>query len=107
MSPWSVSESTPFAHSMQSPTVAALRQCCSANVTVETDGGTYAEWHIGVLDVGKTRPLELQYPTKTMRGVRSTGKSTTFRVRIRSAPPDSEEAEAWRSGAFPAPEYSQ
>lgn len=76
-------------------------------VTVETDGGAYAEWHVGSLDVGRTRSLELQYPTKTMRGVRSTGKSSTFRVRIRSAPPDSEEAESWRRGELPAPTYGQ
>jgi hypothetical protein len=76
-------------------------------VTVETDGGTYAEWHVGSLDVGKTAPLELQFPTKTMRGVRSPGKSSTFRVRIRSAPADSEEADAWRRGAYPAPIYSE
>ncbi len=54
-------------------------------VTVETNAGTFAEWHIGSLDIGKTRNLELQNPTKTMRGVRGAGNPTTFRVRIRSA----------------------
>ncbi|MGE5193732.1 MAG: DUF1570 domain-containing protein [Deltaproteobacteria bacterium] len=79
----------------------------SFHVTVETDGGTYADWHVANLDIGKTAPLARQYATKTMRGVRTSGVASTFRVRIRSAIPDSEEATLWRKGELPVPAVSE
>jgi hypothetical protein len=76
-------------------------------VTVETDGGTYADWHFGNLYIGKTVPLEQQFAAKTMRGARGAGLANTFRVRIRSATPESEEAALWRKGELPVPRFSE
>jgi hypothetical protein len=76
-------------------------------VTVETDGGTYAGWHVASLDIGKTVSLARQFAEKPMRGVRAAGSISTFRVRIRSATPDSNEAAQWRKGELPVPAYSE
>ncbi len=72
------------------------------HVTVETDAGTYAEWHVPSLDSNKSSNLAGQVVTKRMRGGRG-GNSRTFRVRIRSAPADSAEAAAWKEGKLPVP----
>lgn len=74
------------------------------HITVETDAGTYADWHVPTLDISKSTPLQLQYVRKVMRGATG-GPSRTFRVRIRSAPPESEEAGAWKKGNLPVPTY--
>jgi hypothetical protein len=79
----------------------------SFHVTVETDGGTYAGWHVGSLDIGKTAPLVKQFAEKPMRGVRAAGSTSTFRVRIRAATPESEEAGQWRKGELPVPAYGE
>ncbi len=72
-------------------------------VTVETDGGTYADWHVATLDIGQTVPLARQYARKAMQGARVRGAASTFRVHIRSATTDSEEAAQWRKGELPVP----
>ena len=72
-------------------------------VTVETDAGTYAGWHVPNLDVQKSTKLDLQIVTKRMRGGEG-GPARTFRVKIRSAPPDSAEAGEWKNGQLPIPE---
>jgi hypothetical protein len=77
----------------------------SFHVTVETDGGTYAGWHVGSLDINKTAPLAKQFAEKPMRGVRAAGSVSTFRVRIRSATPESDEAALWRKGELPVPAF--
>ncbi len=77
------------------------------HVTVETDGGTYADWYIATLDIGQTVPLARQYARKAMQGVHSRGAASTFRVRIRSVTPDSEEAAQWRKGELPVPAVSE
>jgi hypothetical protein len=76
------------------------------HVTIETDGGTYAEWHIPNLDINKTVDLDRQAVTKLMRNVIRRGAAATFRVRIRSSAPDSEEAGQWKSGSLPVPEFN-
>ncbi len=73
------------------------------HVTVETDGGTYAEWLIPNLEIKKTVPLPKQFVQKVMAGARGPGPSRTFRVRIRSAPPESREAGEWKAGNLPVP----
>ncbi len=77
------------------------------HVTVETDGGLYADWLVGTLDVGKSAPLTTQFAAKTMQGVRVPGMAATFRVRIRATPANSEEAGQWRKGELPVPEYRE
>jgi hypothetical protein len=72
-------------------------------VTVETDAGTYAGWHVPNLDVQKSTNLDLQLVTKRMQGARG-GPARGFRVRIRSVPPESNEANAWKNGQLPIPE---
>jgi hypothetical protein len=79
----------------------------SFHVTAETDGGTYADWHIPSLEIGKSISLEQQIASKLMGGVKQHGKSKTFRVKIHAAPPESEEAGKWRNGALPVPVYAQ
>jgi hypothetical protein len=79
----------------------------SFHVTVETDGGTYADWYVANLDIGRTVPLARKYATKPMRGVRTAGAAGTFRVRIRSVTPDSDEAAQWREGNLPVPAVTQ
>jgi hypothetical protein len=79
----------------------------SFHVTVETDGGTYAGWHVGNLDIGKTAPLVKQFAEKPMRGVRVAGSTSTFRVRIRAATPESDEAAQWRKGELPVPAFGE
>jgi hypothetical protein len=79
----------------------------SFHVTVETDGGTYAGWHVASLDIGKTASLVKQFAEKPMRGVRAAGSVSTFRVRIRSATPESDEATQWRKGELPVPAFSE
>ncbi|MGQ0637689.1 MAG: DUF1570 domain-containing protein [Planctomycetaceae bacterium] len=71
-------------------------------VTVETDGGTYAGWHIPALDIQKSTPLPVQYAAAPISGARA-GPARTFRVRIRSAPTGSADAEAWQKGHLPVP----
>jgi hypothetical protein len=78
----------------------------SYHVTVETDAGTYADWHVPSLDMLKTAPLKKQYAQKLMRGARG-GPSQTFRVRVRSVIPGSREAEQWKAGQLPVPEFGE
>ena len=76
----------------------------SYHVTVETDSGTYADWHVPSLDILKTVPLKSQVARKMMRGAPG-GPSRTFRVRVRSVTPDSRDAELWKAGQLPVPEF--
>jgi len=78
------------------------------HVTVETDAATYAEWLIPKLDLLKTTPLAAQNVVKPMRIAAAPGRGPgprTFRVRIRSAPADSDEAQRWSSGQLPVPVF--
>jgi hypothetical protein len=77
------------------------------HVTVETGEGTYAEWFVPSLASQSTTNLPAQNVTKPMAilpGAQPGGAAAdTFRVRIRSTPADSEQAELWKSGQLPVP----
>ncbi|GAB4152830.1 MAG: hypothetical protein Tsb009_28890 [Planctomycetaceae bacterium] len=73
-------------------------------ITVETNGGTYADWLIPSLRSGKTVVLQPQAARKVMRNARG-GISSTFRVRVRAASPDSPEAKRWQKGELPVPVF--
>jgi hypothetical protein len=81
------------------------------HVTVETGEATYAEWFIAGLASQKTSPLPAQNVTKNMmvRAGAAVGgaAANTFRVRIRSALVDSDEAEQWKSGQLPVPVFGE
>ena len=79
----------------------------SFHVTAETDGGTYADWHIPSLEIGGSAVLREQIASKLMAGVKQGGRGRTFRVRIHAAPPESEEAGQWKKGVLPVPVYEQ
>jgi hypothetical protein len=81
-------------------------------VVVVTDAGSYAEWLIPSLEMGKSTYLLPQTINKAMAGFPAVapgnpgaagGGPHTFRVHIHSAPPESAEATQWRSGQLPAP----
>jgi len=85
-------------------------------VIVETDAATYADWCVPRLEALKSTPLPPQNVVKSMdidaaaaatvAAVRGLGQGPqTFRVCIRSAPADSEEAQRWSSGQYPKPVF--
>ncbi|HVW02428.1 MAG TPA: DUF1570 domain-containing protein [Planctomycetaceae bacterium] len=77
----------------------------SFHVTIETDAGTYAEWLIDELGIGKSASLATQVVDKRMANGNG-GSSRTFRVHIRSTPADSRDAATWRKGQLPVPVYT-
>jgi len=78
----------------------------SFHVTVETDAGLYAEWFVPDLASGRKVPLKRQVVRQQMQNAPG-GLSQTFRVRIRSALPDSDDAAAWKQGDLPVPVFGQ
>lgn len=74
------------------------------HVTVETTAGTYAEWHLPDLAMKKTAPLKLQRVAKLMKNAPG-GLANTFFVRVRAAPPESEQAQRWKRGGLPVPVF--
>lgn len=76
----------------------------SYHVTVETDAGVYADWHIHNLEIRKSVPLQKQFAAKRMVNAPG-GFPRTFRVKVQSVPPDSREAETWKAGNLPVPVY--
>lgn len=83
--------------------ISPLRSLCF-HVTVETDSGTYAEWLVRDIDVNKTEMLTNQPVTKRMQNS-SGGASERFRVRVKSAPADSPQAQEWKKGNLPVPVF--
>lgn len=83
------------------------------HVTVETDAALYAEWFVPSVEVAKSIPLSVQQVQKMMNiatpdgrimpAPRAAGVPRRFRVRIRSTPAESTEAQAWRRGRLPVP----
>ncbi len=73
-------------------------------VTVETGAGMYAQWHVPDLVMQKKARLPMKYVTKVMPGG-SRSPSDGYRVRIRSVPAESKEAEAWSAGKLPIPVF--
>ena len=76
----------------------------SYHVTVETDAGVYADWHVHNLEIRKSFTLQKQIAQKVMANAPG-GRPRTFRVRVKSVPPDSRDADAWRGGTLPVPVY--
>ena len=74
-------------------------------VTVETDSGTYAEWYLANIGPQKTTPLPKQLAKKRMQGGPG-GPSQSFRVKVKTAVPDSETGKAWQRGQFPVPVWN-
>jgi hypothetical protein len=71
-------------------------------VTVETDSGTYAEWYVPTVTQQKIVPLAKQVARKRMKGAPG-GPSRTFRVKVRTAVPDSDLGKTWQNGERPVP----
>lgn len=82
----------------------SLLRPMSFYVTVETDAGTYAEWHIAQLSTQKTTALPKQFVQKVMDNAPG-GSSRLFRVRVKAAVPDSETGQNWQRGQLPRPVY--
>lgn len=76
----------------------------SFHVTVETDAGVYADWHVHNLESRKSATLQKQFAQKRMINAPG-GVPRTFRVKVNSVTPDSRDADAWKSGKLPVPEY--
>ena len=74
-------------------------------VTVETDGGTYAEWFLPNVAPQKISQLPPQFARKPMKGSPG-GPSETFRVKVKTAVPDSETGKAWQRGQLPVPVWN-
>ena len=78
----------------------------SFHVTVETDSGTYGDWHVPALAVNQTAPLPKQFAQKVMQNARG-GPSQRFIVRVKSAIPESEEGQRWKRGELPVPVFGR
>ena len=76
----------------------------SFHVIIETETGLYADWYVPSLSINRVAPLPLQQVRKTLPNAPG-GHSGTFRVRVRSVPPDSEEGQRWKRGELPVPEF--
>lgn len=74
------------------------------HVTVETDAGLYADWHVPNLDIRKTVTLNRQLAQKQMQNAPG-GRPRTFRVKVRSVTLDSRDASQWSAGQLPVPVY--
>jgi hypothetical protein len=78
----------------------------SFHVIVETETGLYADWYVPSLSINRAAPLPLQQVRKRLPNAPG-GNSSTFRVRVRSVPPDSEEGQRWKRGELPVPEFRE
>lgn len=74
------------------------------HVTVETDAGMYAQWHVPELGVGQEAVLDQQQASKRMRGAPG-GPGAFYVVRVHWAPPNSAQARRWQAGDFPVPVF--
>ena len=69
-------------------------------VTLQTDGGLYAQWHLPSVKSLEKRTLNERLVEKVVDG--GPGKTgNSYRVEVTCALPDSPEAERWRRGEFP------
>lgn len=71
-------------------------------VTVETDGGEYAQWFIPDVESHQTATVGLKQVQQPIGNVLPR-PSNTFLIRVRSAPATSSVAERWRKGQLPSP----
>jgi hypothetical protein len=76
------------------------------HVTVQTDGGLYAQWHIQSVKSQAERSLNERFVDKVIDG--GPGQTgSRFWVDVTCALPDSPEAERWRRGEFPIPQWDR
>ena len=75
-------------------------------ITIETDAGTYAEWFFPSVAPQKIVPLPRQLADKRMDGAPG-GPTRTFRVKVKTAVPDSATSKMWQRGQFPTPLWSE
>ena len=68
-------------------------------ITVVSDTGYIADWHVSRLRVNQLVPLKPQ-ATRRLRGSTG-GPGRTFQLLVKSTPADSAEASAWASGQLP------
>lgn len=69
-------------------------------VTVVTDAGTFADWHLPNVRIG-TKPIPLKtQATRRLQGSFG-GPGRSFQVLVRSVPADSDEAREWAAGNLP------
>lgn len=79
--------------------ISPLREM-SYYVTVVTDTGTFADWHVPRVRIGG-KPVPL--PPQTTRRLPGSagGPGRSFRLLVRSVPADSDEAKDWADGRLP------
>ncbi|MFO1020537.1 MAG: hypothetical protein U0903_07560 [Planctomycetales bacterium] len=75
------------------------------HVMVQTDAGTYADWLVTNAPINKIIMLESQIVQKKMQNAPSNRDSRTFKVRVQSVVPGTDEEESWQKGKVPIPSY--
>lgn len=78
----------------------------SFHAVVSTNAGTYCEWFVPNLKINKTVLLKRKFARMLMRNAPD-GVSSSFRIHVSSATPDSDEAARWNRGVFPVPVYTR
>lgn len=73
------------------------------SIVVITDAGFYAQWILPDVSSKQLVPLVKKYADKAAPG-RRFGSSNSFRVKVRSISPESEEAARWKQGKLPSPD---
>lgn len=71
-------------------------------LSVETDGGEYAQWLFPDVNMNQTVSVGLKQVRQPV-GDTPPRPSNTFRIRVRAAPATGPLAERWRKGELPAP----
>jgi hypothetical protein len=78
----------------------------SFHITMETDGGTYAEWYLSNVPPMAVKPLPNQIARKQMKN--SPGRaSNQFWIKVKSVPFDSDTDKEWQHGQLPVPVWSE
>ena len=75
-------------------------------VTMETSGGTYAEWLVPNVRPGRREQLRRRQAVRRFP-IRESLPAGTFQIFVRSAPSDSEESHSWQSGNVPGPKLAR
>ncbi len=76
----------------------------SFSIVVITDAGVYAQWILPNVSSKQVVPLPKKYADKIAPNRVRTGSYNSFRVKVRSISPESEEAARWKQGELPGPE---
>ena len=75
------------------------------HITMETDGGKYAEWYLPNTLPLRQIHLPKQVANKQMKGAPNR-ESQTFRIKVKSVLPESETDNEWQRGQLPVPVWS-